>query len=127
MFPAHFVAPCPVVHGVNRIDDLADHVAGLIDTPATVVILCDRGVAKAGLADRLRVATGRSDTLVIDTIAPTTDSIARTAQRLRAPGPVCIVGLGGGGALDAAKLIAATLASEHPLGACAAERSARQS
>ena len=72
-------------------------------------------MAKAGLADRLRVATGRSDTLVIDTIAPTTDSIARTTQRLRALGPFCIVGLGGGGALDAAKLIAATLASEHPL------------
>ena len=121
MFPARFVAPCQIAHGADRIDQLETDVAGLIGSKARAVVICDRGIAAAGLAERARRSLGNRsrDCVVIEDIAPHAASIERATADLRELGPICIIGIGGGGVLDSAKLIAATLAADQPLEAYA--------
>ena len=116
MFPRNFVAPCPIVHGTNRIDRLGDDLDKLVNATASAVVVCDRGVSEAGIVNRVRdaVAAHRA-VLIIDDATPVAASIEQASAAIRQTDAGCIIGLGGGSALDAAKLVAATLDTERPL------------
>ncbi|KAF0282768.1 iron-containing alcohol dehydrogenase [Spiribacter sp. 1M153] len=86
-------------------------------TPAPILLIVDAGLVAAGMAERLEVALppGRPVTRWIcpagePTLASVNDAVA-SARRLD---HAVIVGLGGGSALDSAKLVASLAASALP-------------
>jgi len=111
--PFTFSAPVPVAFGANRVDQLGDDVTALVGSAAPVLVVTDPGVARAGLAERARAALahkGHVPLLCADVRSdPLAAQIDAAAALAREAGARCVVGIGGGSALDVAKL-AATLA-----------------
>ena len=106
----------PLVCGAGELARLP----GLLpDDAASVLLVCDVGVGAAGLADRVENALTDAPP-VTRFVAPssepavaTVDQAAEQARRLDRP---VIVGLGGGTALDIAKLVAGLARTDRGLG-----------
>lgn len=69
-------------------------------------LVTDKGIVKSGIAERL--VSQLSDVTVFDEVEqnPKNETIDRAGDIIRAAKPDCVIGLGGGSALDAAKAIA---------------------
>ena len=107
-----------IAFGHGRLTSLADDIAALIGARARVLLITDRGVAGAGLVDRaLKVlaAGGIKPTLFAALDGePQADQIDQAAALGRAHRAQIVVGLGGGSALDLAKLAAAIMPAHAP-------------
>ena len=104
--------PVPeIAVGANRIDALADDVAALPGAPRRVLLVIDPGLRGVGVASRVEAALrrGGGELAVWDQVRsdPAAAQIDAAAALARARGVGAVVGVGGGSALDVAKLVAA--------------------
>jgi alcohol dehydrogenase class IV len=119
--------PVPeIAVGVGRIDKLGTDLAGLKETPKRVLLVIDRVLSQGGVARRVRTALAMTahELMVWDGLAgePTAAQIDDAASLARTHEVEAVIGIGGGSALDVAKLVAAiagaTASAEH-YGFCA--------
>ena len=120
--PEKFTAPSPVriAYGEGRIDKLGDDLARLGGDrhAARVLLVSDPGVAEAGLTGRVAAVLERAgvDAAVFTELKsnPLAASADAAAAAARSHGASMVVGLGGGSALDIAKLAAAIAPAAEP-------------
>jgi alcohol dehydrogenase class IV len=110
MNPFSFLGINAVSFGIDRVEQLAEDIAELDRETSEIVVISDSGVAKAGILDRIRSVLERPgyDLTVFSELAgePDAANIDKLAQLLRRLDHPFIVGIGGGSALDVAKLAA---------------------
>lgn len=117
MFPmlkvVEYYTPERVVFGVNAVDKLGDYVSDM-GISGKAVIVTDPGIVKAGIADRVVQALKKRgfETAVFDQGKPEPDDIVcdQAAEFARKENGSFVVGLGGGSAIDIAKVTAQLLA-----------------
>lgn len=86
-------------------------------TPTPVLVIADAGMESAGLVDRFEAALPAGHTCercICPNGEPTLATVNAGAEQTRALGHAVIVGLGGGSALDSAKLVASLAATALP-------------
>jgi 4-hydroxybutyrate dehydrogenase len=109
--------PTTVVFGAGSVLTVADHVKRIGAKRALVV--CDPGVAKAGIAERVRalLEAGGVSAGVFDKVDPNPveKNVFDGVAAYRAHQAGCIVSVGGGSPLDAGKLIALKVTHDRPL------------
>jgi len=109
--------PTSIVFGVGAVEKVAERVKLLGATRALVV--CDAGVVKVGIAERVRalLEKGGVAAAVFDRVDPNPveQNVLDGVAAYRAHSAGCIVSVGGGSPLDAAKLIALKVTHERPL------------
>ena len=109
--------PTTIVFGNGAVRKVAETVQRLGATRALVV--CDAGVVKVGIAERVRtlLEQGVVAASVFDRVDPNPveRNVFDGVEAYRAHGAGCIVSVGGGSPLDAAKLIALKVTHERPL------------
>ncbi|MGD2013464.1 MAG: iron-containing alcohol dehydrogenase [Desulfobacterales bacterium] len=110
MNPFSFMGSNEVSFGLNRVEQLADDIAGLDPKSSQIMVIGDVGIARAGILDRIRsiLAWSEYDVTVFSELtgepqAAVIDQVAAVLRRLDHP---VVVGVGGGSALDVAKLAA---------------------
>lgn len=96
-----------IVSGPGTLSTLRDELRG------PVVLISDRGLAQTGLVDLAKEALQADQCLHFLTGEPTSADVDRAADQLRGSQPT-VIGLGGGSALDLAKLAAAVCTDDHP-------------
>ncbi len=113
-----FQSPTRIAFGLGRIDKLGADLARLGGDGAAVLLVSDPGVAEAGLVARVSAVLENAGLAVAtftdvksDPLAASADAAAELA---RGRGAAAVVGLGGGSALDTAKLAAALAPAEAP-------------
>ncbi len=106
----------PVTFGAGRISKVPDIVADLGGGP--VFVIADAVLADLGITDRLTqdlTAKGLTFVLAAEVAGePKETLIDDLSARVRAAKSKTVIGLGGGAAMDAAKLVAALANSDHP-------------
>ena len=112
------IAPvAPVISGPCALAGLRDHLVGLdFDR---IVLISDEGIAEAGLVERVihEAIGGRHvEVFLAPPGEPHTVCVDAAADRVRATPHPLVIGLGGGSALDVAKLAAAAAACGGPVG-----------
>ena len=112
------LAPVPqIAIGAGRIDGLGREIRELINRPVAVLVVLDPGLKASGVVARVDAAlTGeRLKMVLFDAIAgePKASDIDRAAGLARSCRVEAVVGIGGGSALDSAKLVAA-IATDDP-------------
>jgi 4-hydroxybutyrate dehydrogenase len=109
--------PTTIVFGNGAVRKVAEAVKRAGATRALVV--CDAGVVKVGIAERVRtlLEEGGVAAKVFDRVDPNPveQNVFDGVEAYRAHGAGCIVAVGGGSPLDAAKLIALKVTHERPL------------
>src|SRR5882672_289951 len=109
--------PTTIVFGAGVVSTVADHVRRIGAKRALVV--CDPGVARVGIADRVRdlLQRGGLAAAVFDGVDPNPveKNIVDGVAAYRAHDAGCVVSVGGGSPLDAGKLIALKVTHERPL------------
>ena len=110
MNPFSFMGSNAVSFGIDRVEQLADDIAELDPKTSEIAVIADFGIAKAGILDRIRSILARSEydvtifsELTGEPHAAVVDQVATVLRRLDHP---VVVGVGGGSALDVAKLAA---------------------
>ena len=113
-----FSAPTRIVAGLGALERLAEELGGL--GAGTVAVVCDEGVAHAGLLDEVVAAAG-ADVVVLPLVQPdpVVADVEAAAAVARAEGCDAVVGLGGGSALALAKAVALLLRNDSPITAYA--------
>jgi alcohol dehydrogenase class IV len=114
--PFYFGPLATVAFGLDRIEKLAGDVAGLAGESAAVLLINDPGIA--GLGDRAEAIlkagghkVARFQDIRSDPLSRQIDGAAEAARR---HGAKLVVGLGGGSALDVAKMAAAIAPRTQP-------------
>ena len=114
----NFHAPTRIAFGAGRIDKLGSDIARLGARASRVLLVSDPGVAAAGLTGRVTGVledAGLAVTIFSDVKSDPLAASADAATALaRAEGLGAVVGLGGGSALDVAKLAAAIVPADAP-------------
>jgi alcohol dehydrogenase class IV len=109
--------PTTVVFGVGAVSTVAAHIQRIGAKRALVV--CDPGVAKAGIAERVRsiLEAGAVRAAIFEGVDPNPveTNIADGVAAYRAHDAACVVAVGGGSPLDAGKLIALKVTHDRPL------------
>jgi alcohol dehydrogenase class IV len=107
-----------VSFGIDRIRQLADDIFALSGSRVPVILISDTGVAEAGILDQVKSIVERAGhpaTSVYDLDGePHAETVDRAANVIRGHDQPCVVGLGGGSALDVAKLAAVIAEGSHP-------------
>lgn len=105
-----FLAP-PVIFGVKSAETIGEHLTRL--GARHVLLVSDRGLEKAGLTDQLCAWVRKANlpvTLYTDIEPePSVHSVRNCVQFARQAGCDFVVGMGGGSAMDSAKVVAALL------------------
>lgn len=105
--------PVPeIAIGAGRIDQIGGDVAALPGSPARVLLVIDRFLSQSGIADRVRTALRPREMTLWDELAgePTAAQVDAAATLARKNRIEAVVGIGGGSALDVAKLVASIAA-----------------
>jgi 4-hydroxybutyrate dehydrogenase len=109
--------PTTVVFGAGAVKVVAEHVKRIGASRALVV--CDAGVVKVGIAERVRVLLESAGiaAAVFDAVDPNPieRNILDGVAAYRAHNAGCVVAVGGGSPLDAGKLIALKVTHGRPL------------
>ncbi|HET8728449.1 MAG TPA: iron-containing alcohol dehydrogenase, partial [Alphaproteobacteria bacterium] len=107
-----------VISGSGAIDRLGGAAAQHAGRGAAVLLIADPFLAQAGLDEPARRSLGDAGLAVFRFTEirsdPTAEQIDRAADEIRRTGARLVVGLGGGSALDVAKLAAAVAAADAP-------------
>jgi alcohol dehydrogenase class IV len=105
-----------IAFGPGRIDALGEDVAALAGAGAKVLIVSDPGVVAAGLVARAKAAllARGLDAQVFDDVRG--EPLLQSVEAAAAVGRRCsaVIGLGGGSAMDVAKLAAAVAGADRP-------------
>ena len=108
----------PIIFGVDRVDQLPGDITALSGRSSEVLIISDAGLAKAGIIERLTSIleqSGLNVTVFSELVGePHSDTIDKAAAILRGMNRPCVLGVGGGSALDVAKLAAVVAEAETP-------------
>jgi len=119
MNPFFFSGLGAISFGIDRVKQLADDITALNGSRVPVILISDAGVARAGILARVTSIVERAGhpvTSICDLDgephAGTVDQAADVIRR--SGGHPCVVGLGGGSALDVAKLAAIIAQDIHP-------------
>jgi len=106
-----------IAFGPGRIDGLGDDVSALAGPGCRVLLIGDRGVERAGLVARVRAAiakAGHQITQLADLDSePSAEAIDRAAGIGRESRAAFVAAVGGGSALDLAKLAAAAIPADR--------------
>jgi 4-hydroxybutyrate dehydrogenase len=109
--------PTTIAFGAGAVRAVADHVKRIGAKRALVV--CDAGVVKVGIAERVRGLLeegGVAAALFSDVDPnPVEKNVFDGVAAYKAHGAGCVVAVGGGSPLDAAKLVALKVTHERPL------------
>jgi 4-hydroxybutyrate dehydrogenase len=109
--------PTTIVFGVGAVRTAPDHVRRLGAKRALIV--CDAGVVKVGIAERVRrtLEEGGVAVAVFDSVDPNPieRNVLDGVEAYRSHGATCIVSVGGGSPLDTGKLIALKATHDRPL------------
>jgi len=109
---SQFSFPNRIVFGAGSLARLSDLLRE--HNAKRVLLVTDKGLVDAGLADRVQNATSdAADIILFDEVEPnpTESCVDRAAEALKSEGCDLVIGLGGGSAMDAAK--AAALREHH--------------
>jgi alcohol dehydrogenase class IV len=113
----NFNTPTRIAFGAGRVDKLGADVARLGGDGATVLLVSDPGVADAGLTGQVQGILEGADLTVVSFTDVKSDPLATSADEAaelaRSRGASAVVGLGGGSALDTAKLAAALVPAQE--------------
>jgi alcohol dehydrogenase class IV len=112
---ARFSAPTLIVAGIGSLARTGELLGGLGE--GRVAVVCDRGVAEAGLlAEVTAAAAGEPlfECALVDA-DPSFEAAAALIEEARAAGCERVLGVGGGSGLGAAKAVALGLANPQPL------------
>jgi alcohol dehydrogenase class IV len=108
-----------VAVGPGRVNDIGTDVTHLAGGPASVLLVADPGLAALGITDRVEAALSAGGHRVVrfEDFASDPAEAAVSAGALKAweVKAQAVVGLGGGSALDAAKMIAAMAVADRPV------------
>ncbi len=111
--------PTTIVFGAGAVRTVAERVSRLGDGPQRALLVCDAGVVKVGIAERVRriLEEGGIPCAVFDSVDPNPieKNITDGVEAYRSHGATCIVALGGGSPLDTGKLIALKVTHSRPL------------
>lgn len=112
------LSPVPeIVFGPGRLSELGEKVAGLLEDGA-VMLVADPALSPLGITDRARASlAGKGFGCVVYegfSGEPRSADIDAAARMAREAGARCVVGLGGGSALDTAKVVASCAVSGEP-------------
>ncbi|MCD6497823.1 MAG: iron-containing alcohol dehydrogenase [Deltaproteobacteria bacterium] len=114
---ATFQFPTRILFGQKVIEDLPDELKSLHGWSALVVT--DKGLVKAGIVSRVVevIKTAGMKAEVFDEVSanPTGEQVEAGALAFKAARADCIVGLGGGSSMDAAKAIQLRIHHHEPL------------
>jgi alcohol dehydrogenase class IV len=109
--------PTTIVFGAGSVRALADHVKRIGAKRALVV--CDPGVVRVGIAERVRalLEAGGVAVAVFDAVDPNPveKNVFEGVAAYRGHKAECVVAVGGGSPLDTGKLIALKVTHERPL------------
>ncbi len=96
----------PVRIVCDRLDNLASYVHG-----EKVILVTTPGFIKRGVVDRIKQTLIKQKVIVWDGVKPNPDltDLDEATSQFKNLKPDCILGLGGGSALDASKILATTL------------------
>ena len=104
--------------GVDCVENLGEEISALNKKDVTVVLISDAGVAGAGIVERIRSILGRSGFDVIEFTdingEPQAADVEAATAVVRSCESACVIGLGGGSAIDVAKLAAVIAADARP-------------
>jgi alcohol dehydrogenase class IV len=120
-----FSAPTRIVAGLGAIESLGDELADVGHAPVAVV--CDRGVADAGLLDEVLAHAGRRAMVRCTLVGPDPSVTEAEAAVVEAQAAGCrtVLGVGGGSALGVAKAVALRLANHARIDSYAGRDQAR--
>jgi alcohol dehydrogenase class IV len=108
-----------ILFGEGRTAELGKRATALAGDAGPVLLLADPALAATGITARARssLAAAGHDAIVYDNLRgePRANDIDQAAAMARAAGARAVVGLGGGSALDTAKLVASCAASGKPV------------
>ena len=106
-----------VVFGAGRSQDVGEDVKALSGT-SHAVLVTDPGLVQLGKADEIAAALRKRqvDVTIFSNVQsdPTSASIDEAAAVIRETGTSCVIGLGGGSAMDVAKLASLVAGDAHP-------------
>jgi alcohol dehydrogenase class IV len=109
--------PTTIVFGAGAVESVASQVRRIGGARALVV--CDAGVARAGIAERVcsLLSAGGIAAIIFDRVDPNPveKNVFEGVAAYRAHDADCIVAVGGGSPLDAGKLIALMTTHQRPL------------
>jgi alcohol dehydrogenase class IV len=110
-----FSAPTRIVAGLGALDRLAGELQAL--GARKVAVVCDEGVASAGLLDGVLAAMGTDAVVTLPFVQPDplVADVETCAGVAQTEGCDAVVGLGGGSALALAKAVALLLANDSPI------------
>jgi alcohol dehydrogenase class IV len=118
MNPFSFSGIGAISFGIDRIKQLSDDIVALNGSRVPVVLISDAGVARAGILAQVKSIVelaGHPVTTLCDLDGePHAATVDQAAEVIRRCGRPCVVGLGGGSALDVAKLAAIIANDAHP-------------
>lgn len=110
--------PTRIAFGEGRLEQLANDVKEIAGSRATILLVADQGVVRAGLVERVLGALARRpiEVVLFAELAgePRAAEVDQAAALARSSKARAVIGLGGGSALDLAKLAAATAPGEAP-------------
>lgn len=112
-----FVPRTQIAYGVNRVQLIAQDVREL-SGGRKVVLVTDPGVVSAGIADVVsqELQQGGIEVRLFSNVKsdPTSASIDEAADCIRSFGAKCVIGLGGGSAMDVSKMSALVAEDDKP-------------
>jgi alcohol dehydrogenase class IV len=114
-----FSAPPFIIAGPGCLDELAAEIDQL--DPRSLAVVCDRGVERAGLLDRVQEVIGsrRASVCALVDPDPTVEDAERAVDRAAGDGADAVLAVGGGSALAIGKAVALRLTNPEPIDAYA--------
>lgn len=108
----------PMSFGAGRLADVPDVVRGLVGDAGPVLVVADRLLVELGPAvelERALLKAGIGVEMAADVAGEPKDALVdRFADQARNAGSAAVIGLGGGAAMDAAKLVAGIACADRP-------------
>ena len=114
-----FSAPPVIIAGAGCLAQLAAEIDRL--DPRSLAVVCDRGVERAGLLDRVQKVVGsrRASVCALVDPDPTVEDAERAVDRAAGDGADAVLAVGGGSALAIGKAVALRLTNPKPIDAYA--------
>lgn len=109
-----------VAFGVGRMEQLGEDICALTKGAKQAVLISDAGLARTGVVERIETLL-RQEGCAVSVYCdlegePRAEDVDAAAEMVRGCGKPCVIGVGGGSALDVAKLAAVIAGADCPAG-----------